>query len=636
MSYAITVYCNTGFNSVNIPDSPALLENCQRVLNVDGLEIISNRTLTGVKVRSTMDLMEDADYIKIGDFYYSVKGVAPISQDVVYLSLTPDYFLSAGGVNNFANSGGTNFGQKKMVLLDGVTSRVHVSDDTFGKYVEDDPFCAPAFPLDYECFHYTMEADPEGTFDDNYYTLVESTYDLRSLGDGTADAGTTYTDRNSGEVVTVPDVPINEKGTEFYGLDDHMAMSGIRLANTPYSMVREASGTTTPQVEIEYTKNGINKTRALGVESGVSAATVIPKKAIGVVVNLNTYNIDSITGRNFVQATGLAYNYANVKNNKVLYSMDTPIALCTPAGDYREWSITDLYLPESPYNTSPILRFVTDPRLDGRPYFGFRNFRSDETIQTFFSHCVKGEKWRQRPLVFTEAEGGALNQLRYNQKNLSDAISYNSQKNLTRAQAQEQAWDKYINFASNSGQSIGQDIISGAITGGLEGAIMGFAAGTFGTVANSFALNRSLELLQNSTDRQLIAAQTDYMLGRQKELLEYGVAQSVVPTEIMYPLSADLIADMCGQGCMVVRYKYSSADVARIDKLLTMYGYRHTKAIEAGDFTNRVHFNYIQASVSIGGLPKWWADGVGAQLSNGVRIWHELPNRGAYNDNPIS
>lgn len=631
--YQIKLYCNTGFNSVNIPDVPALLEQCQNVHDMDALDIISNRTLMGVKVRATMDLCQDADYCRIGDFYYSVKGATPLSADVTYLSLTPDYFTSAGGTANFSDQTGVAFGEKRMVILDGVTDRVHVSDDSFAKYAESDPLCAPAFPLEYECFHYTMESDPEGSFDDNYYSLVESTYNLRSLGDGTAAQGTTYTDLNSGEAVTVPDVPTNDKGTQFYGMMSTMPVGGVRLANTPYSVVREASGTTTPAAEILATKEGINRTRALGVEAGVSPVTIIPKAAIGPVVNLTDYNLDSITGRNILQGTGLLYQYANVKNQKVLYAMDTPIAISTPAGEYREWSIYDVYKPGE---SAPILRFITDPRLDGRPYFGFKHFRGDESIQTFFTHCVKGDQWRQRPLVFTEAGGGALNELRFYQKNLSDSITYNTQKNLTRAQAAERANQLYMNASSASGASIGQSILSGAATGGIPGAIMGLGAGATGALKNMAGdLPMSLDLLKSSTERQLIAAQTDYTLGRQKELLEYGIAQSVVPTEILYPLSAELIADMCGQGCMVVRYKYSAADIARIDKLLTMYGYRHTKPLEASDFTNRRKFNYIKASVTVGGLPGWWADGVGIQLSNGTRVWHELPNRSAYLDNPI-
>ena len=645
MSYQIKLYCNTGFNSVNIPDVPTLLEQCQNVQNIDALEIISNRTLTGVKVRATMELCQDADYCRIGDFYYSVKGATPLSADVTYLSLTPDYFTSAGGVSNFHAQGGTAFGERRMVILDGVTDRVHVSNDAFAMYAEDDPLCAPAYPLEYECFHYTMESDPEGSFDDNYYSLVESTYDLRSLGDGTARYGTTYTDRNSGEVVTVPDVPINDKGTEFYGMMSTMPVGGIRLANTPYSVVREASGTTTPASEISYTKEGINRTRALGLEAGVSAVTIIPKSAIGPVVNLTDYNLDSITGRNVLTGTGLRYQYANVKNNKVLYSMDTPIAISTPAGDYREWSIYDVYKAGE---MAPILRFITDPRLDGRPYFGFKHFRGDESIQTFFTHCVKGDQWRQRPLVFTEASGGVLNELRFNQKNMSDFVAYNAQKNLTRAKAAEKINETYLNMARSSAENIGNRVVNGAMaTGRGENGSFDPVAAAYGAITSlgiaaaetTYTMRQELPhaigLIQASTDRQLVAAQYDYTYGRQKELLEYGIAQSVVPTEILYPLSAELVADMCGQGCMVVRYKYCAADIARIDKLLTMYGYRHTKALEASDFTNRTRFNYIKASVSIGGLPGWWADGVGIQLSNGTRIWHELPNRNAYLDNPI-
>ena len=74
----------------------------------------------------------------------------------------------------------------------------------------------------------------------------------------------------------------------------------------------------------------------------------------------------------------------------------------------------------------------------------------------------------------------------------------------------------------------------------------------------------------------------------------------------------------------------------RIDKLLTMYGYKKTKALEATDFSNRQYFNYVEAAVSVGNLPRWWADGISAQLANGVRIWHVKPNSSYYANNPVA
>ena len=65
-----------------------------------------------------------------------------------------------------------------------------------------------------------------------------------------------------------------------------------------------------------------------------------------------------------------------------------------------------------------------------------------------------------------------------------------------------------------------------------------------------------------------------------------------------------------------------------------MYGYKDTKPLEASDFTNRSKFNYVQAnSVTIGGTaPKWIREAAKEQISNGVRVWHQLPDVTAYSN----
>lgn len=629
MSYTCTIYCNTGFNSVNIPDRPLLLENCQKLNGIDALEILTNRTLTGVKVRASIDMLQDADYIRIGDFYYHVKGVAPISADVSFLSLTPDFFTSAGGIDNFSNNPASQYGTRTMVILGGTTQRVHISDDTFGLYTEDDPLCAPAYPLDFDCFEYSaVQSDPgDQSVPPQYHPVIESAYDLYDMA--TNATGETYTDPNSGEVVTVPQVPTSTEGTDYtiYLNDYSQGGTGetIKLNSTPYHNLRYANDITG--------RKAIARARALGVESGISAITMIPTRwGIPQQADATTGVFKKMLGNEETQLTNLLYQYATVKNQKLLYSLDTPICITTPAGESIQLSIPDIYQAG---DTAPTLRIISDPRISGCLYFGFKTFRGDGTPRVFFTHCARGPQWRQIPLVYSEASGKEINSMRFHQQNLSDAIAYNSQKSLTRAQAQEQAWQRYIDFTQASGERIGEEVFTGFLTGGSKGAITGLALSSLSTWSSEQLLERSLTLLRNSTDRQLIAAQTDYALGRQKELLEFGLAQNVVPTEVMYPAAYDLAVDVCREGCLVTRYKYSARDITRIDRLLTMYGYKHTKALEATDFTNRQLFNYVQASVTIGGLPGWWCEGVNAQLSNGVRIWHTLPNRGAYNNNPV-
>ena len=81
--YTCRVYKNTGFNSVNIPDSPALLDS----FAIDGitpnfqyqdlpvLDLNQERFLPYVKVRCSWSDIKDADFCRIGDFFYAIDGM---------------------------------------------------------------------------------------------------------------------------------------------------------------------------------------------------------------------------------------------------------------------------------------------------------------------------------------------------------------------------------------------------------------------------------------------------------------------------------------------------------------------------------------------------------------------------------
>ena len=97
---------------------------------------------------------------------------------------------------------------------------------------------------------------------------------------------------------------------------------------------------------------------------------------------------------------------------------------------------------------------------------------------------------------------------------------------------------------------------------------------------------------------------------------------------------------MFGEGILLYRYKYSKADVKRIDKLLTMYGYKVTKQLEKKDFTSRQYFNYIEcSSLSVQAKGNYStiavSDGISKQLQVGTRLWHVKPDSSHYTNNPI-
>ena len=122
-----------------------------------------------------------------------------------------------------------------------------------------------------------------------------------------------------------------------------------------------------------------------------------------------------------------------------------------------------------------------------------------------------------------------------------------------------------------------------------------------------------------------------YNAQKDSSLASFLANQQIVAPEINFPYNTDILRDALGNGFMCYRYRYTQFDAQRIDKLLTMYGYKVIKSLEASDFTNRAKFNYVKAhNVSVADLPMWFANGIAEQLSTGIRFWHVLPDTSYY------
>ena len=113
------------------------------------------------------------------------------------------------------------------------------------------------------------------------------------------------------------------------------------------------------------------------------------------------------------------------------------------------------------------------------------------------------------------------------------------------------------------------------------------------------------------------------------------ISGNIVAPDLRFAMS-ETLRDFRGNGCIVYRYRPQSSDIAKLDKVLTMYGYKDTEPLAGNEsyLTNRAKFNYIKATgVSVAGnKPKWLRDGVAMQLSVGTRIWHVKPNSAVYTD----
>lgn len=605
--YTCRLYRNSGFNAVNIPDSPALLDTIGNYVDCYAIELNQERFLPSVRIRGDWLSCRDADYCKVGDFFYFVNSVTMLSGDVAELSLTPDFITSAGG-------------PAALEILDGVTDRVHVTDDTFGIYGADDPFMAPALDLDIESW--TKDFYDTGA---NYYTFLETTLDLGNMG--------SKSENDVVEALTCKDLNITDPDT---GENPYVVVPVVDhlIGNTEYDL--NLFGTTKPLTAVEgqgvymiddttacaTIKKGIALARSLGVEESISGQYSIPVEFVSPTMgSVATKFATKITGRSFNFTAPLNFVYDTAVNNRVFYGSFTPYYLATGAGS------TVSVLAEEIYGGSPLPNIVVlaDPRRGGKPYFRF-NPLNGETVGTdpldFFRGAVSGKEWQSVPMVMNTKSGGLLDYVKYKNSRNAAAMEW--------AHAEENNDWAYKNLAVNTAMSGGKEFISGI--GNVKGGRIGSAIGNVGDMLST-AVGATMSALGQQMKFNQYIDQYNYQ--RALDMQELKISMNVHTPDVNFPLDPNLFSELTGNGVTVARAKYKAADIRRIDKILTAYGYKYSKLLEASDFSNRTYFNYVSGSISVGNLPGWWANGIAAQINNGVRVWHVKPNHTYYASNPV-
>ena len=251
--FTATLYYNTGYNSINTPDSLETLnaEFMTTAKDFPALDILQIMPLSSISLKITSeDDVIDADYLILtgkGEnqtfskrAVYSVEGYTLTSPDVAVLAITLNPFLTLGGT-------------RSVHFLDGVTIRHHVSkaEDLFGAFSETDPLLVPSKPLE------IIEGGVAYNSSGEQLTLCESTIDLSTLADVTT--GSAY--QAGGESCIVPELSaaIGEHGM-------NILMINPNGDATSENLKTYAPGAAYYDISNEKVQNGIKRARSLGVE----------------------------------------------------------------------------------------------------------------------------------------------------------------------------------------------------------------------------------------------------------------------------------------------------------------------------------------------------------------------------------
>ena len=367
--YSITLYNNTGFDLVNVPDGPATLQAAAySVVEFPVVDIVQNYFLSSVSIKATFEQVKFADYCKVGDFYYFVNSLTMSSPDVAVLSLTPDGLTSG-------------LAKGAITAISGTTERRRVlsSEDKMGAFTGDDPLMTPQEPL-----QLVMGDD---LFIGGGATVsvpyVESLIDLVKLQNSFKDGkftGRTFTDPQDEESkVTVPSVDSLTGQTTF-------AIGSRILPSTKTQLYK-------------YTKvqEAIGLARALGVESGITNQVSLPPSLVET-TETEDGSVTLCKGIDQKVSTGLPFQYANVKNKKLLYGQYNKYGIITVAGNRLEVSPEEI---SSTFTGSPEVKCKSDPRPNGKPYFRYSTYLGDSSDTGFWKNSISGLPWSQVPLVYT-------------------------------------------------------------------------------------------------------------------------------------------------------------------------------------------------------------------------------------------
>ena len=596
---SVRIYKNSGFNAVNIPDSPALLDSLQNFTDCYAIDINQERFLPQIRISAPggWAAVKDVDYVRVDNFYYFVDNIWMSSGDVAELTLTPDFITSAGG-------------PAALTILDGVTDRVHVTDDSFGLYGADDPYTAPA--LDMDMLTYVKDYSNASCT-----TFVETTLNLSEMGwksdNDSVEALTAFDptetpDPDTGELkqwVVFPVVDKLEAGTDYKAsicgtTKDLVSVYGQGL----YVLDNTAHG--------DQIKKGIGLARSLGIEESISGQFSIPNIFFNATVPDQAGNrkfVTEITGQSHNDfAVGVNFEYGiAVQNKRVYYGSYSPYFLTAGSGSTMSAKAEEIYTGSN----APQVYYCADPRRTGKPYFRFKKLNGIDVNDNhfdFFRGCVPGKEWLSHPMVFNGKSGSILEQMNYKNSRALSELDY------------RQTHDNLVNTSY------------GNVFAGTVGAVAQTAQGNIGGGVSSY-----YNMLWNLSENKRGFDQYKEKFNAQKAIEEQqlNISQNVFVPEVQFPIAPDLFAESTNNGWMVSRTVYKTADIRRIDKILTAYGYKYCKVLEASDFNNRTYFNYVSGSITVGNLPRWWADGIAAQIGTGVRVWHVKPSPTYYASNPV-
>lgn len=659
--YYVYAWRNTGYNTVNLPDSPArlILANSKQFPAID---YVQNSFLNSIQIRASFEDAATIDYIAVSDgnsvfpqgaTFYVVTDVKMTSKDVASLSVMEDFITTAGGLEHICFNGG-------MITRRSITAQENV----FGKFTLPDEYLQlneePLIRAAYISLRqlYAIYTTPE----QSDIHITESTVKLdESLG-----KMTTTTDTATGTATQVPDALPVPSPTQFA-----IQTSGLDL--TLPNSTQAASYKNVEQYSIQ--SQALAKLRARGLESAIVSSYSIPAYAYSAATSAAGQDSDETTSRltllrgialsRYISGTPLnnsqgtstqQFNYAG-SYARIYIGDVNRVSLMTASGSKLEARPEEIcIIPQSGVPHFGI-SVVTDIRSTGRPYFSFSRYHNmtkgavnldvvdrsffnsaNGDFSKFFMFCVEGAQWRQVPLVWRGASGSDIIKAKYNLQSASREARFGIEAvgaNFAERQAQlaySQASDPLSRYSRALGGLSGMPGFNSSFTethnsfGGAHGVSnmtinpANMILGSIGMAAN--AMNNGIVSAYGEQGALLGLRQAEVYstslqslqsAQRNEELYSLGVQLNNVAPTVGFAGDDNTVRDAVGNGVLFTQYIPTSDDLQRMNTVLARFGHKVYEPIagykqllpggapshaNVSDVVNGIYYQYKQPTES--------------------------------------
>lgn len=538
--YSVIGYYNTGFNQENIPDGPDIL-NLATKKTFNSIFHWQDRDLKYIEIQSDFNDICDVDYVQVGSSFYFVTNITMESEtQCARLDLELDGLTTCGGIDG-------------ITILSGWMNRWSGESELFENTIEE-PF-APTQDLVIE-EGVEIKLPSSGK---TYRDLVGSTVNL----DDATRVAETYLDAAQEFQMLVPKLPPTEEGTEIV-----MSIEGVTSSDELSNVLPNLT-----LYDFEKVKENISSVRSLGMDSAITACYRIPEEYRGASYNgaISPNAVDKIYNATGIVDSGIEFKYGTYKHNKT-YSgqFNQFILLSICSGEKKDFKADEIYdFDKNDTQTAEILVWA-DVSPEGCPFARPVSYLRNKTDP--FMECIKGEKWQNTPIVFTQGSG-----------------YYN------------EAYDTYTNQVRNLPKTI-IGTIGSALTGGLFGTATG-AGSVIDMTMESNKLQRKYET---------VAPEVNFPRA-------HSIQNFVGNTFYLYRRR---LSDVDSELFDYFLTMYGEAISTDLDK----------NKLHLRQYFDYVECQNVNIEAGPGLRTRLTAQ---KQLENGVRIWHTLPNPNYYNNNPL-